>query len=79
MKVSTKMHIPLILVLLFGLSVILVTSYRSTQTIRQNAYQEEGIKLEHYFQQKYQAKMDIAISNAINLAQSQIPPAKPEA
>jgi methyl-accepting chemotaxis protein len=70
MKISTKVHVPLVLALLFGLSVIFITSYQSIQTIRHEAYQKESHNLVDFFNQKYQAKMDIAISNVISLAQN---------
>ncbi len=68
MKVSTKIHIPLVLALLFGLSIIMFTSYQSINTIRQGTYQDEAKSLVQSFEQKFQAKTDVALSNAINIA-----------
>ena len=70
MKISTKIHIPLILALFFGMSIIIITSYQSIQVIRDNTYEEEAHYLKGYFNQKFQAKMDVSISNAITLAQN---------
>ncbi|MCK5831154.1 MAG: hypothetical protein KAH20_12730 [Methylococcales bacterium] len=70
MKISTKIHIPLIVALLCGMIIIFITSYQSIQEIRLKTYKEETSDLDNYFNQKYQAKMDLAISSAINLAKN---------
>ena len=70
MSISQKIHIPLILSLFIGLSILLVTSWINLREIETEVYQTEAQKLTLFFNQKYQAKFDIAITNAIDLAQN---------
>ncbi len=70
MSISKKIHFPLIISLLLGTGIILFSSWSSLQTIEQEVYTAEEKKLSYFFEQKYQAKLDVAITNAINLAQN---------
>ncbi len=70
MNISQKIHIPLILSLLLGLSILVLTSWSSLKDIENEVYQAEAQKLENFFNQKFEAKSDVAISNVINLAQN---------
>ena len=70
MSISKKIHIPLIAVLLLGLVVIFFVSMQGLNKIEKDVFAEEETKLIDFFSQKFQAKMDVAISNAINIAQN---------
>jgi len=70
MTISKKIHIPLIAVLLLGLVVIFFVSIQGLNKIEKDVFAEEETKLIDFYSQKFQAKMDVAISNAINIAQN---------
>jgi methyl-accepting chemotaxis protein len=70
MSISKKIHIPLISVLLLGLIIIFWVSFNGLQTIEEDVYKKEQTGLIDFFNQKYQAKLDVGISNAINIAQN---------
>ncbi len=70
MSISKKIHIPLILSLLTGIFVVIVVAFFSINDIRKDIYQKEANALTTYFNQKFQAKKDVAISNVINLSQN---------
>ncbi len=70
MSISKKIHIPLITMLVVGLLVIVVVSMNGLDKIEQDVFAQQEAKLLDFFEQKYQAKKDVAISNAINIAQN---------
>ncbi len=70
MSISKKIHLPLIVSLFLGTCIVVVSSWNSLAKIKEEVYQTEQMKLSNFFAQKYQAKLDVAISNAINLAQN---------
>ncbi len=70
MTISKKIHIPLISVLLLGLIVIFFVSIDGLNKIESDVFSKEETQLTDFYSHKFQAKMDIAISNAINIAQN---------
>ncbi|MEO1897444.1 MAG: hypothetical protein ABGX36_06505 [Cycloclasticus sp.] len=68
MSIGEKIHIPMILVLLTGLTALIINSLISIGEIEENIYQAEEEKLHSYFEDKYQAKIDIAKLNVIGLS-----------
>jgi methyl-accepting chemotaxis protein len=70
MSISKKIHIPLITVLLLGLLIIFVVYINGLNKIEKDVFANEEIKLLDFYAQKFQAKKDVAISNAINVAQN---------
>ncbi|MEO1889120.1 MAG: methyl-accepting chemotaxis protein [Cycloclasticus sp.] len=68
LSIGKKIHIPMILVLLMGLSMLIVNSLISISEIEENIYLAEKDKLAAYFEDKYQAKIDIAKLNVIGLS-----------
>lgn len=68
MSISNKIYIPLILSLVIGVGVFIFSSWSSLSTIEKEVYQSEQKRLSDFFNQKYQAKLDVAMSNVINLA-----------
>lgn len=57
--------------MLSGLGILITTSLISIAEIEDNVFKAEEEKLITYFDEKYQAKLDIAISNAIDLSHNQ--------
>lgn len=70
MSISKKIHIPLIAVLLMGLVIIVIVSIKGLNQVENDVFIQYETKLTDFFQQKFQAKKDVAISNAINIAQN---------
>lgn len=70
MTISKKIHIPLISVLALGLIVVFFVSMDGLNKIEQDVFAKEEAKLLNFYAQKFQAKSDVAISNAINIAQN---------
>jgi len=70
MTISKKIHIPLISVLLLGLVIIFIVSFNGLNKIEDDVFTQEKEKLVDFYAQKFQAKKDVAISNAINVAQN---------
>jgi len=70
MTISKKIHIPLVSVLLLGLIVIFFVSIKGLNEIEHDVFATEETKLVDFFSQKFLAKEDVAISNAINIAQN---------
>ncbi|MCW8930796.1 MAG: methyl-accepting chemotaxis protein [Gammaproteobacteria bacterium] len=70
MTISKKIHIPLISVLLIGLIVVFFVSMDGLTKIEEDVFSKEETKLIDFFAQKFQAKKDVAITNAINVAQN---------
>ncbi len=68
MSISKKIHIPLVSVLLLGLVIISFVAFQNIHQIEDQVYNKEKLKLIDFFNNKYQAKKDVAISNAINIA-----------
>ncbi|MCP3851577.1 MAG: methyl-accepting chemotaxis protein [Gammaproteobacteria bacterium] len=70
MTISKKIHIPLVSVILFGLIVVFFVSMSGLNKIEEDVFAKEKEKLIDFYSQKFQAKKDVAISNAINVAQN---------
>lgn len=70
MTISKKIYIPLVSVLVLGLCIVFFVSFNSIHDIEDRVYAKEQTKLKVFFQNKFQAKSDVAISNAINIAQN---------
>ncbi|WP_286337697.1 methyl-accepting chemotaxis protein [Hydrogenimonas cancrithermarum] len=68
LKIGQKIHIPLILSILVATGIIVVNSYHSIQNIRKDVLAKEKRALSTYFMQKYEAKKQVGLTNAINLA-----------
>jgi len=68
LSVSKKIHIPLILSMVIGTFIIVVVSYFSLSKIRKEVYSKVDDNLIKLFNVKYQAKKDVGLTNAINIA-----------
>ncbi len=70
MNISQKVHLPLIISLAIGFCVLFVNAWNSLSEIERDIYAAEQYTMSNIFNQKYQAKLDVAISNVINLTQN---------
>jgi methyl-accepting chemotaxis protein len=70
MTISKKIHIPLISILLSGIIIVFFVAVKGINEIEKDIFSKEETKLIDFYSQKFQAKMDVAISNAINIAQN---------
>ncbi len=70
MTISKKIHIPLISVLLLGIIVVFFVSMDGLNKIEADIFAKEESKLADFYAHKFQAKKDVAISNAINISQN---------
>jgi methyl-accepting chemotaxis protein len=68
LKIGQKIHIPLILSILVATVIIVVNSYYSIGSIEKDVYDTETRSLSTYFEQKYDAKRQVGLTNAINIA-----------
>ncbi|MEO1963037.1 MAG: cache domain-containing protein [Cycloclasticus sp.] len=71
MNISQKIHTPMVVALVLGLGVLVVTSLMAISDIETDVYQAEEDKLLDYYAEKYQTKLDLAISNVIDLSQNE--------
>lgn len=68
LKIGPKIYIPLILAIVISTAIMGYDAYRSIEEIRHNVYQKEENTLRTYFQQKYDLKKAVGLTNAINLS-----------
>ena len=66
--ISTKIHVPIIFAILTGLIIVSYISYSSINNIEKEVYTKTAINLENTFNSKMESKIDVAISNVLNLA-----------
>ncbi len=69
-SISTKIHIPLIFSLLFGLSIVIIISLRGLSDIEKDVYTSEAKSLEIFTQKSVETKASVAITNVLNIAQN---------
>ena len=68
LKISQKLHLVLIGGIVASSIVIAINSYNSVKKIDKEVYQKETASMKSYFDSKFKAKENIAITNAINIA-----------
>jgi methyl-accepting chemotaxis protein len=68
LKISQKIHLPLILAIVVGLLIVILTSISSLKKISKEVYATEKVNLLNIFQNKLIEKERVGITNAINLA-----------
>ena len=68
MSISKKIYLPLILSALVGMLLIIISTYMSIKGIEKDVYAKEKETLNIYIKNQLDAKFDIAITNAINIA-----------
>lgn len=70
LSISKKVHIPLILSILIGTVIIIVNYIYSMSDLKRDVYANETKSLKSFFDDALEAKKDIGMTNAINLAQN---------
>jgi len=68
LKISQKIHIPLIFAILTASVVIIANSYFSIKKVEKETFEKERAILTRYFVQKLQTKKDVGLTNAIDIA-----------
>ncbi len=68
LSIGVKTIIPLFIAIVLGLGIMGVEYYHSSQTMEENLYKKEAKDLLGFYNNAFQAKKDIAITNAINIA-----------
>ena len=68
LSISKKIHMPLIASIVLGLIIVSIVSYFSVQNIKEEVYQKTNKELQNLFLLKMDAKDDVAITNAITIA-----------
>ncbi len=68
LKISQKIHLPLVLSIVVGLLIVILTSISSLKQISKDVYATEKVNLLNIFQNKLIEKDRVGITNAINLA-----------
>jgi len=68
LSISNKIHLPLIASIVFGMIVILCTTYFSVQSIEKDVYAKEEETMKVYVSNQLKGKYDVAITNAITIA-----------
>jgi len=68
LKIGQKIYIPLILSIVVATVIIAVNSFDSIEHIKEDVFAKERRALSTYFPQKYEAKRQIGLTNAINIA-----------
>jgi len=68
LSISQKIHIPLISAILIGMILIFISAVKSLNEIESNVYNKETKSLSVYLKNQVEAKYDIGLTNAINIA-----------
>ncbi len=68
LSISNKIHLPLIASIVFGMIIILYTTYISVKQIEKDVYAKEQSSLNVYVTNQLNAKYDVALTNAITIA-----------
>ena len=71
LKIGYKIHIPLIVSMVLATIVVVANSYLSVSNIQKEVLEKEKNNLSIYFEQKFLAKKQVGITNAINIANNQ--------
>ncbi len=68
LKIGPKIYIPLIVSIFLATTVIAFNAYFSIGEIEKDVYEKEKRSLATYFEQKFDAKKQVGLTNAINIA-----------
>jgi len=68
LKIGPKIYLPLLLAIFLATIIMGADAYRSIEEIRKDVYAEEANNLKTYFNQKYDLKKAVGLTNAINLS-----------
>ncbi|MEA1920647.1 MAG: methyl-accepting chemotaxis protein [Campylobacterota bacterium] len=70
LSISQKIHIPLIISVLFGFVIILTNYYLSVDAMEKETYSKEEQNLRAFFKSALVAKENIGLTNAINISKN---------
>ncbi len=70
LSIHKKVHIPLVTSIFLGLCIILFNYFSSIEEIERSTYQETQKSLKSFFNESYNSKQDVGITNAINIAKN---------
>ena len=70
LSISKKIHIPLIISVIFGFFIILVNYYYSMQDMKDNVYSSQEKTLRYSYKEAIKSKENIGLTNAINIAKN---------
>lgn len=68
LSISNKIHIPLISAILIGMILILISAFTSIKEIKEDVYKKEQESLYIYIKNQFISKLDVGLTNAINIA-----------
>jgi len=68
LKIAQKVRLPLVIAIFIASIIIIVNSYFSIKKVEKETFEKERVILTRYFEQKFQAKKDVGLINAINIA-----------
>ncbi len=67
-SIASKIFLPLVVIILLGLSLSAYLSYRNLEDIEQKVYQNAQRELKNLYELTFEAKKDVGLSGAIELA-----------
>ncbi|MBN2895963.1 MAG: CZB domain-containing protein [Campylobacterales bacterium] len=70
LSIHKKVHLPLIASILIGLVIILVNYFGAIKEIERHTYEQSAKELSGFFEDAYEAKNDVGLTNAIMIAQN---------
>lgn len=70
LSISKKIHIPLILSIIFGFIIIIVNYFYSISEMKSDVYKEEAFSLNSFYSEAIKAKENIGLTNAINISKN---------
>ncbi|MBN2894779.1 MAG: hypothetical protein JXK05_02685 [Campylobacterales bacterium] len=70
MTIGKKIHIPLVIAIIVGLTLVLISSSFSLREIEKNTYEEFGDNLKIYLENQLESKYSVGLTNAISIAQN---------
>ncbi len=70
LSIHKKVHLPLIASILIGLVIILVNYFRAIADIERHTYEQSAKELNSFFEDAFEAKNDVGLTNAIMIAQN---------
>ena len=71
-SLSTKIHIPLILSMVFGITIIGITAFFSIEDIKKDVYEKETHQIKEFVKESLSEKYSVGITNAIMLSQNTV-------
>ncbi len=70
MTIGKKIHIPLVIAIFVGLTLVLISSSFSLREIEKNTYKEFGENMGIYLENQLESKYSVGLTNVISIAQN---------